>query len=95
MLSFQVMQNGAQNTALMSGRLLGFVRVLVGGRVFDLPVQAVSFDKDGDRVAGGFFVHEDQLGILVDEAAPGPDVQAQIEKGTAEAVRHLSQKYLN
>jgi hypothetical protein len=89
------MQNGAQNIAHASGRLLGFVRVLVGGHVFDLPVQAVSFEKDGDRIAGGFFVHEKELGILVDEAAQGPDVQAQIEKGTAEAVRHLSQKYLN
>jgi hypothetical protein len=89
------MQNGAQNITPLSGRLLGFVRVLVGGHVFDLPVQAVSFDKDGDRSAGGFFVHDGQLGILVDEGAEGPQVQAQIERGTAEAVRHLSQKYLN
>jgi hypothetical protein len=89
------MQNGAQNNAQVSGRLLGFVRVLVGGHVFNLAVQAVSFEKDGDRVAGGFFVHDKELGIIVDEAAQGSDVQAQIEKGTAEAVRHLSQKYLN
>jgi hypothetical protein len=89
------MQNGAQNNTHLEGRLLGFVRVLVGSRVFDLPVQAVSFEKDSERTAGGFFIDHDELGILVDEGAPAPLVQAQIEKGTAEAVRHLSQRYLN
>lgn len=89
------MQNGAQNMPPVSGRLLGFVRVVVGGHICDLAVQAVSFDSDGERMAGGFFVHDDQLGIIVDDAAPAAQVQAQIEKGTAEAVRHLSKKYLN
>ncbi len=89
------MQNGAQNMNSVSGRLLGFVRVVVGGHVCDLAVQAVPFDSDGERAAGGFFVHEGQLGILVDEGAPAALVQAQIEKGTAEAIRHLSRKYLN
>jgi hypothetical protein len=94
-LSLEGMQNGAQNNADVSGRLLGFVRVLVGGQVFDLAVQAVSFEKDGSRQAGGFFSHDGQLGILVDDGETEAHVQAQIEKGTAEAVRHLSQKYLN
>jgi hypothetical protein len=89
------MQNGAQNLSTVSGRLLGFVRVVVGGHVCDLAVQAVSFDSDGERAAGGFFIHDDQLGIIVDDAAPAAQVQAQIERGTAEAVRHLSKKYLN
>jgi hypothetical protein len=90
------MQNGAQNIPSVStGRLLGFVRVVVGGHVCDLAVQAVSFDSDGERAAGGFFIHDDQLGIIVDEAGSSAQVQAQIEKGTAEAVRHLSRKYLN
>ncbi len=90
------MQNGAHNSqSLEGGRLLGFVRVVVGAHVFDLPVQAVAFEKDGDRSAGGFFESEGQLGILVDEGASQPLLQAQIEKATAEAVRHLSQKYLN
>lgn len=84
-----------QSSLVGGSRLLGFVRVVVGAHVFDLPVQAVSFEKDGDRSAGGFFVNEGEYGILVDEAAPQPQVQAQIEKATAEAVRHLSQKYLN
>ena len=88
------MQNGAHNSPV-SGRLLGFVRVLIGGQSFELAVQGMSFEKDSERNAGGFFVNEGQLGILVDDTASPANVQAQIEKGTAEAVRHLSQKYLN
>ena len=89
------MQIGAQNMNSVSGRLLGFVRVLVGSQVFDLPVQAGPFEKDGDRAAGGFFIHDNQLGILVDDTAPAATMQEQIESATAEAVRHLSRKYLN
>ena len=89
------MQNGAQNINPVSGRLLGFVRVVVGDHVFDLPVQAVTIEKDSERSAGGFFVSEGELGIIVDEGAPAPQVEAQIQRATAEAVRHLSQKYLN
>jgi hypothetical protein len=89
------MQNGAQSNPSVSGRLLGIVRVVVGGHVCDLAVQAMSFDSDGERAAGGFFIHQGQLGILVDEGGSAAQVQAQIEKGTAEAVRHLSRKYLN
>lgn len=97
MLSFLGMQDRAQtHTAMLEGgKLLGFVRVVVGARVFDLPVQAVNVDKDGEKDAGGLFVHDGQLGILVDEGAPQPQIQAQIERATAQAVRHLSQKYLN
>jgi hypothetical protein len=90
------MQNGAHHSPVASGRLLGFVRVLIGGQQFELAVQSMTFEKDdGDRTAGGFFVSGGQLGILVDEDASPEGVQAQIEKGTVEAVRHLSQKYLN
>lgn len=88
------MQNGAHISPI-SGRLLGFVHVLIGGQQFELAVQSMSFEKDGERTSGGFFVSGGQLGILVDEAASPENVQAQIEKGTAEAVRHLSRKYLN
>jgi hypothetical protein len=88
------MQNGAHNSPV-SGRLLGFVRVLIGGQQFELAVQGMTFEKDGERNVGGFFVTEGQLGILVDDTASPANVQAQIEEGTAEAVRHLSQKYLN
>ena len=89
------MQNGAQVGTPGAGRLLGFVRVLVGGRIHDLAVQAISVDRDGHKRAGGFFADNGQLGILVDDAAPPPEIQAQIERGTAEAVRHLSRRYLN
>lgn len=90
------MQNGAQTSQHHGpGRLLGFVRVVVGGHVCDLPVQAVSFAKDGLQNVGGFFESDDQLGILVDEGATPSDVQAQIERATADAVRHLSRRFLS
>jgi hypothetical protein len=92
------MQNGAHknpSSISSSGRLLGFVRVLIGGQHFDLAVQAMSFEKDGTGTAGGFFESEGQLGILVDDTGSPALVQAQIERGTEDAVRHLSQKYLN
>lgn len=89
------MQNGAQDTSDVSGRLLGFVRVVVGGRAFELAVQSLSFEKDSEKVAGGFFSKDGQLGILVDEAASPSEAKAQIERATAEAVRHLSRQVLN
>lgn len=88
--------NNAHPTVEIQGRLLGIVRVVVGGHACDLAVQSLPFDSDGKTGgAGGFFVQGEQLGILVDDAASAAQVQAQIEKGTAEAVRHLSRKYLN
>ncbi len=89
------MQNGAHEKPEVSGKLLGFVRVVVGGHVFDLTVQSMHIDKDGANEVGGFFSKDGQLGILVDDNATPPEVKEQIEKGTAEAVRHLSQKFLN
>ncbi len=83
----------AQNT-----RLLGYVQVQVGSKVFALPVQAVHFERDRDTrtPAGGFFTEEEgQFGIIVDGDASESDVHAQIMKGSAEAVRHISQKFLN
>jgi hypothetical protein len=89
------MQNGAQNNSDLSGRLLGFVRVVVGGQAFELAVQSMSFEKDSEGAAGGFFSKDGQLGILVDESASPSETKAQIEQATAEAVRHLSQRVLN
>lgn len=89
------MQNGAQNNPELSGKLLGFVRVVVGGQAFELAVQSMSFEKDGERMAGGFFSKDGQLGILVDDSASPSEAQAQIEQATAEAVRHLSRRFLN
>jgi hypothetical protein len=92
------MQNGAHNNPSVSessGRLLGFVRVVVGGQVFDLAVQSMSFEKDSERAAGGFFSKDGQLGILVDDSVSASEAKEQIERATAEAVRHLSQRVLN
>jgi len=89
------MQNGAQDKPDLSGKLLGFVRVVVGGHVFDLAVQSMSLEKDGEKSAGGFFSDNGQLGIVVDDTVTPPEMKEQLEKATAQAVRHLSQKVLN
>ncbi len=80
-----------------NARLIGFVQVHVGARVFALPVQAVRFDRDRSSIPpGGFFSDEaGQYGIIVDGDASPSDVQAQIAAASAEAVRHISQKFLN
>ena len=84
---------------LQNARLLGFVQVRVGAKVFALPVQAVHFERDqvSDAPAGGFFAEGggEQYGIIVDGDASESDVQAQIRRGSEEAVRHISQKLLN
>jgi hypothetical protein len=83
-----------------NSRLLGFVQVRVGSQVFALPVQAVHFERDqaSDVPAGGFFADESadtEYGIIVDGDASESDMQAQIRKGSEEAVRHISQRFLN
>ena len=84
-----------------SARLLGYVQVQVGSQVFALPVQAVHFERDRREEremspAGGFFSEEGgQLGIIVDGDASESDVHAQIVKASAEAVRHISKRFLN
>lgn len=88
------MQNGAHDTSVQ-GRLLGFVRVSVGGQVFEVAVQAMALEKDTADEAGGFFEHDGELGILVDDKAPEPEVKAQIARATQEAIRHLSRRCLN
>jgi hypothetical protein len=83
-------------TARLSSRFLGFVQVQVGARVFALPVQAVHFTSENDSAsAGGLFEEAGEMGILVSEDASPADVQAQIVKASAEAVRELSKRYLN
>ena len=80
-----------------TARLLGYVQVQVGSRVFSLPVQSVHFEPGGESSnAGGFFAEASgDLGIIVDGDQPANDVQAQIVRGSAEAVRHLSKRFLN
>jgi hypothetical protein len=88
------------NANLQNARLLGFVQVRVGAKVFALPVQSVHFERDNASgpPAGGFFTDEDEgnpYGIIVDGDASESDVQAQIRRGSEEAVRHISQKMMN
>ncbi len=78
-----------------SPRLLGYVQLRVGEKVYALPVQAAKFDRDTDSQPGGFFVEDGELGILVDGDASASEVQAQIAQASAEAVRHISRKFLN
>ncbi|WP_394838992.1 hypothetical protein LVJ94_19060 [Pendulispora rubella] len=78
-------------------KLIGFVQVHVGARIFALPVQAVKFDRDRSSIPpGGFFSDEaGQYGILVDGDASPSDVQSQIAAASAEAVRYISARFLN
>jgi hypothetical protein len=81
-----------------NARLLGYVQVQVGSQVYALPVQAVHFERDRRSInpAGGFFTEESgQFGIIVDGDASESDVHAQIVKASADAVRHISKKFLN
>jgi hypothetical protein len=85
-----------------NARLLGYVQVQVGSQVFALPVQAVHFERDrktvhSDDPAGGFFTEEGsgQFGIIVDGDASESDVHAQIMKASADAVKHISKRFLN
>jgi hypothetical protein len=80
-----------------NAKLIGFVQVHVGQRVFALPVQAVKFERDRTSTKpGGFFSDEaGQYGILVDGDASASDVQDQIALASAEAVRYISRKFLN
>jgi hypothetical protein len=87
------MQDGAQNRS--DPRVVGIVRVVIGGEVFDLPVQSVAFESDGAGTAGGFFAQGQELGILVDASVSPSEAKAQIERATEEAVRHLSKRFLN
>jgi hypothetical protein len=81
-----------------NSRLLGYVQVQVGPKTYARPVQAVHFERDTSESGppGGFFTEESgQLGIIVDGDASEGDVQAQIMKASEDAVRHISQKFLN
>jgi hypothetical protein len=79
-------------------RLVGVVQLRVGGRLYAVPVQAMDFastDADSETERGGFFVSGDTMGIVVVESSDERQVQEQIMEGCAQAVRHLSAKFLN
>lgn len=76
--------------------MLGVVQLRVADRVFAVPVQALDFTSDrSDRKAGGFFVNGETMGILVDDRGSDQEMRAQLLEACAEAVRHLSARYLN
>lgn len=83
------------STVTSSARLLGYVQLRVGERLYALPVQAVSFDRDSGTAPGGFFDEKGELGILVDAKASDHDVQAQIASASEDAVRYFAKKYLS
>jgi hypothetical protein len=86
------MREGSMND---SSRLLGYVQLRIGDKMIAVPVQAVKLEADGGKQPGGFYVEDDGFGIYVDgDATPG-DVEAQIARGSNEAVRHMGRKYLN
>ncbi len=83
-------------TGITSGtRLLGYVQLRVGERVFALPVQAAHFDADSSTTPGGFFDEGGELGILVDDDASDASVRAQIAVASEEAARYIGKRFLN
>ena len=78
--------------------LLGVVQLRIRGRLFAVPVKAMSFgegDADGTPAKGGFFADGAELGILVDSRSSQADVQRSIETACLDAVRHLSLRFAN
>jgi hypothetical protein len=82
-------------TVPSNARLLGYVQLRVGERLYALPVQAMQLAPDSGTAPGGFFDEKGELGILVDGDASDVDVQAQIASASADAVRYFSKKFLN
>jgi hypothetical protein len=79
-----------------TGRFLGYVQLVVGSKLVALPVQAVPLRRpDGTVTPSGLVREGTQFGIVVDSEASPSDVQAQIKRASLDAVKELSQKYLN
>jgi hypothetical protein len=80
-----------------SGRLLGYVQLQVGERVYAIPVESIHVEQDhASSRPGGFFTDAaGKFGILVDDSDASNNVQAQIVEASAEAVRHISRRFLN
>ena len=81
-------------------RVVGVVQLRVAGRLYAVPVQAVDFasdqsDSSDAHSRGGFFVDGGSMGIVVDESSDEQEFKRQIMEGCAQAVRHLSAKFLN
>jgi hypothetical protein len=86
-----------RSTGETQNRLLGYVQLQVGSKVFALPVEAAPLKTaDGTPQAGGFFLEASgSFGIRVDSDASPADVQDQIQRASQDAVRHISHTFLN
>jgi hypothetical protein len=73
------------------------VHVQVASRVYVLPVEARPLKlDDGSTLRAGFFEQgAGTFGILVDRDANDAVVKETIEHASAEAVRHIAQRFLN
>jgi hypothetical protein len=78
-----------------NSRLLGYLQLRLGERLYAVPVQAVRFDRDSGTAPGGFFDEKGELGILVDSQASDLDVEAQIRSASVDAARYITKKFLN
>jgi hypothetical protein len=69
----------------------------VASRVYTLLVEAAPLGRDGElaRKAGFFADGTDRLGILVDSEASDQVQRETIERGSVDAARHLSRRFLN
>ncbi|MDP9002274.1 MAG: hypothetical protein M3O46_19450 [Myxococcota bacterium] len=78
-------------------RVLGYVQVQIASRIYTLPVEAAPIGRsDNSEQKAGFFADgTDRFGILVDSDASEVVQRETIERASAEATRHLSQKFLN
>lgn len=77
--------------------VLGYVQVRVASRVYTLLVEAAPLSRGGEfaRKAGFFADGTDRYGILVDSEASDQVQQETIERGSLDAARHLSRRFLN
>jgi len=80
-----------------TAKLIGFVQVHVGAKIYALPVQALRVDRDRESTRPGGFFHDESggFGILVDSDASPSAVQEQIAAASAEAVRFITRRFLN
>jgi len=95
---FEPSHNPGHLATTFGGRTIGVVQLRVGGRLYAVPVEAMDFASsttDASCPRGGFFVQGDAMGILVDQGATEQQMRTQVMEGCAEAVRHLSARFLN
>jgi hypothetical protein len=80
-----------------SGKVLGYVHLQVGSRVYALPIEARALTlEDGSTVQPGFLAEgPERLAIVVDREASEDAVKETIERASRDAARHIARKFLN